>query len=186
MHDLNERLPVKNYEGLYEVSRSAEIFNVRTGKQLQTGTSPNGYLYVGLYRNGIRKPHLVHRVFADVWLPNPDNLPQINHKNGIKTDNRLENLEWCTSSQNHKHAYDVLGRIHSMKGKVGTRKGKPKPEGAGSPPRPVRATHKQTGAVCEFKSISEAARQVGGSAGNICNTCQGKHKSTAGYRWEYI
>lgn len=64
-----------------------------------------------------QKRFLAHRVIAKVFIPNPDNLPCVNHKNGIKTDNHIDNLEWCTWSQNHQHAYDVLKRVPYWKGK---------------------------------------------------------------------
>ena len=81
--------------------------------------SPYGYNILCLYNNG-RKTHAVHRLVAEAFIPNPDNLRCINHKNGVKTDNRVDNIEWCTYSENIQHAYDTnlkqqhKGEAHSM------------------------------------------------------------------------
>jgi hypothetical protein len=180
-----ERRPIVGYEELYEVSRDGHVFRVRggpgarAGRKLKPQLDRHGYLRVALCRNGVRQSHSVHRIVAKAFLSNPNNLPEVNHINGIKTDNREENLEHCDCSYNHLHAYRVLGR-------VAYRKGKPKPKGAGTPNRPVRGTNVKTGEVVEIESACAAARFVNGSQSNICKACQGKHKTAYGWRWEYI
>lgn len=98
---------IEKYEK-YEVSRDGYIKNKRTGQILKSRPDKDGYSLVNLYTTG-RKGHTqkVHRLVAQAFLP-PDPNPertQINHINGVKADNRFENLEWCTRSENTRHAY---------------------------------------------------------------------------------
>jgi hypothetical protein len=120
--------PVKGYEGLYEVSnhgrvrsldRREEMKNGRKrfykGKLLKPMKDRRGYLYVDLKKDGQRKLHRIHRLVAEAFLLNPDNLPVVNHRDGNKENNHYSNLEWCTSSQNNKHAYDMGLRVKGDK-----------------------------------------------------------------------
>ena len=88
-----------NYEG-YQVSNTGEIRSLKTGKILKQEKTNNGYLLTNLYKNGKRKKLLVHRLVAEAFIPNPLNLPEVNHKSENKQDNRVENVEYCDSSYN--------------------------------------------------------------------------------------
>lgn len=106
--------PVVGYEGLYLVDSIGNVISMPKvkGRYLQNKyeiLSPkvtnNGYLAVTLVKDSESKTLYVHRLVAQAFLPNPYDLPQVNHKNGMKQDNRIENLEWVTCSENTKHAY---------------------------------------------------------------------------------
>lgn len=106
---------VRGYEGLYLIDSLGNVVSlpkqqgsrfVNQYKILGTKINRLGYKEVALTKNGKTKTLLLHRLIALHFIDNPKNYPCVNHKNGIKTDNRLENLEWCTRSQNTKHAYE--------------------------------------------------------------------------------
>ena len=107
-------IDIKGYENLYAVTKNGDIWSYpKTNKYTRhlkgnflKKVLDNGYLYVSLHKNGKQKKISVHKLVAQSYLLNPNNLPQVNHKNGIKTDNRAENLEWVTAKQNTQHAWD--------------------------------------------------------------------------------
>lgn len=132
---VEEWRPVVGYEGFYEVSNLGNVRSIdriikykKSGKSLRRGrtmrlnTNRYGYIDLKLCKNGQEKAHLVHRLVANAFLINPETKPQVNHKNGVKNDNRLENLEWATLSENRLHSFrelnadcwlrHVKGRLH--------------------------------------------------------------------------
>lgn len=101
---------VPDFESEYSASTEGFIFSKRMNRFL-TQNSKGWYLNIKLCKNGIKYPDKVHRIIAKTFIPNPLNLLEINHKNGIKTDNRVDNLEWVSRSQNIRHAFSVLKRV---------------------------------------------------------------------------
>lgn len=114
-----EKRPIKGYEDLYWIDRMGRVSTIVRkgvkGEYLKNNRHRQGYLYVGLTKNGKRKNYLIHRLLAIAFLSNPLGYKYINHINGRKSDNRLVNLEWCSSSQNNAHAYRTGLKIPSRK-----------------------------------------------------------------------
>lgn len=98
--------PIPNYEGFYSINQKGEIFSIRNNRIIKPflGKGKRTYYRIELNVKGKAKKYFVHQLIAKVFIPNVENKPFINHINGIKTDNRIENLEWCTNTENITHA----------------------------------------------------------------------------------
>ncbi len=149
---------INGYEGYFEVSnlgnfRSKDrIIRYKSngtrlypGKSLKTETIVEGYQRIVLMKEAVKKRHMCHRLVAQEFVPNPDNKPYVNHINGNKADNRAENLEWVTQSENELHSHSILG--NSMKGKTY--------------PKKVEAIFPKEGDRIVFNSMSDAIKFLG-------------------------
>lgn len=91
---------IKGYEGLYAVTSCGRIWSYRSKKFLKNQLDRYGYEYVNLKFQGRCKKEKIHRLIAEAYIPNPNNLPQVNHKDEVKTHNWISNLEWCSAKYN--------------------------------------------------------------------------------------
>jgi hypothetical protein len=158
--------------------KKSKILNLFTRK---------GYLLVGLDDGIKQKQYSVHRLVAIAFIPNPENKRCVNHKNSIRSDNRVENLEWATHSENNLHAFRVGKRTHpkGMLGKIGSKSNLGN-TGALSPfSKKVIQMTLDGVEVKIWDAINDAGRS-GFSHGNIVSCCQGKRLTHKGYKWKYL
>ena len=105
---------IAGYDGIYQISNRGRVKG-RKGEILKQWTTYHGYKRIGLWKNGARKSFAVHRLVGAVFIPNPHDKPHINHINAVTDDNNVENLEWCTRSENQQHCRRI-GRGPNQRG----------------------------------------------------------------------
>lgn len=182
---------IKGYENMYQISNFGKVRSVDrfvycevspnklqhvAGKTLKIKTDKKGYSVVYLSKDGKQKVGKIHRLVAQMFIPNPNNLPQVNHKDGCKSNNHVDNLEWCTNSYNQKHAW-ASGLQPSYE----------ESNGRGRPARPVAMLDLLTRSVLRtFETLASAGRETGINQYNIRSVCIGTRNQAGGYGWKFI
>lgn len=149
----------------YEVNELGQIRHKDRKKILTPRANRSGYMYVNFNIGGHRTNFAVHRIVANAFIPNPNNYPEVNHKNLNKADNRVENLEWVNSTENKIHSYNSETRKSNGK--------------------EVEQYDLNNNYIKTFPSASAAAKYMGCSIGAISNCCNGRTKTSQGYLWRF-
>lgn len=166
---------IEGYEGLYQVSSEGRIKNIKRDKIL-SNLNVNGYKAINLHKNGVMKQYKIHRLVAETFIPNPNSLPQVNHKDENKSNNFVfinedgsvdsekSNLEWCDASynsnygtRNHRISETKKNILYQYSGNI---------------------------LVAVYPSLSELQTK-GFNIGHISECCKGFRKTHKGYRWSY-
>ena len=160
---------IAGYEGLYEVSDLGRVKSLKFGKEkiLKPQKINNGYLKVNLHKDGKAKTSKVHRLVAEAFIQNPNNLETVNHKDEVKKNNVASNLEWMSRADNNNYG------THNKRVSEALSK-------------QVQMFDKSTGELlATFPSTCEAERFTGIANTHISACCLGKRKSAGGYIWKY-
>lgn len=177
---------IPNYEGKYQVSNTGRVRSLnynRTGKTkvMKQGKDKDGYKNIILHKNGKYKIYYIHRLVALAFIPNPDNLPQVNHKDEDKTNNTVWNLEWCTPEYNTNYGTRNKRTSEANKGKS-KGKGKNNPKA-----KPVLMFTLDGKFIRMFNCVVDANEYLGKDrhSTNISMCATNKSKTAWGYIWKY-
>lgn len=161
---------VEGYDGIYQISNHGRVKSLYQNKdangKILLKRVHRGYELVGLWKNGKVKRAKVHRLVAEAFIPNPGNLPFINHKNEMKSDNRAINLEWCTPKYNSNYGDAIDKRMRTLR-----KNGKP-------------FLCIETGET--YTLASDCAKELGCKVHSVYDVLRGKQKTCNGYHVKYI
>ena len=157
---------VAGFEGLYQVSNYGKVKNTLSNKVLKNVLHHRGYLIVGLTKNKRAKTFSVHRLVAAAFIPNPNNYPQVNHKDENKQNNCIDNLEWCTQKYNNTYGTRI------EKAKIGISK-------------KLLQYDLNGNLLRTWSSLTIASNVLNISKSAISQCCTGKHRHAGGYVWKH-
>lgn len=152
---------IDELDGKYAISNLGNVKNIQSGKILKNTLSPKGYHQIRIKKKTFR----IHRLVAMYFIENPDNKPYVNHIDGNKTNNNVDNLEWCTPKENTLHAQEI-GLKKDLK--------------------PILMINVENGDCLTFESISECARFLDTNSGSINRVLRGNRKKHKGYTFKYL
>lgn len=181
---------IQGYEGLYQISNLGNVKSLHYGAKanhpnwksqteriIKQRIATSGYCRVELYKPQSRKCFYVHRLVALTFIPNPENKSEVNHIDGNKLNNCVENLEWNTKSENISHSFASGLHVSPMKGR----------KGAKSPCSKLIIQYDLSGKFINlWNSISEAANSLQINGSSISNCAKLKQKTSFGYIWRYV
>jgi hypothetical protein len=156
--------PIKDYP-MYRIGTDGRIWSEARDIMLKSHINDRGYVNAYLSKNGKVKTLRVHRLVAEAFIPNPDNKPEVNHIDGNKLNNRVDNLEWVTRRENRQHAWD-MGLDKNV-------------------PVPVMQFDIDGTYIRSHESMTQAAKAVNGKHTSISDVCKGKQRTHKGFIWKY-
>lgn len=151
---------IEGHDNAYLISNKGQVFNQKTGRYLKPTVGSNGYMHVTLCY-GKKEDASIHRLVAEAFVPNPEGLPQVNHKDENKENNCADNLEWCTCKYNNNYGFSPMSKCS-----------------------PVICTD-MNGNETMYSSIKEASEILNLKYQGISRVCRGLRKTCGGFHWKY-
>ena len=164
MNEIYKDIP--GYEGLYQISNLGNVKSLKRNKILAKNNNGNGYLYACLSKDGQAKNYYIHRLVSQAFIPNPDNKPEVNHKDENKENNCVENLEWVTSKENTNYGSRTKRASENCQ-------------------KPINQYDLQGNFIKSWAGGTEIENVTGFARSNISKCCSGKYKTAYGYKWQY-
>ena len=174
--NVGEMKQIKNY-GDYLINEEGLIYSTKRNLFLKPSKNRGGYLWVNLSKKGKSRQFRIHRLVAEAFILNSENKPCVNHIDGIKLNNNVSNLEWCTFGENLSHAFRTGLTKHNMVGK----KGKLHPRS-----KAVNQYDLENNFIKTWESIADAVRGLQIQSSGICAVCKGNRKTHNNFIWRYV